>query len=103
MNREKILKYALDCIQECEFEVLYDKKTNTFMLEDLQQANLGNICNEHFNNLQEIIQRMSESYFYDYLLDTKILENRTSIKILEDSKNWLLGYCINNELLQIEI
>ncbi|WP_152632594.1 hypothetical protein [Aliarcobacter butzleri] len=52
-------------IEECEFSI-YQNKNNLFQIDDEQGTNLGDICSEEFNDLSEIIERLSDSYLVDY-------------------------------------
>lgn len=52
-------------INFCEFDI-YKTPYNYFRLFDLQKGNLGNIEEERFKNIIDIIDRISESYIEDY-------------------------------------
>lgn len=64
MENEDIM-YLINMIYECEFDILINEN-GTLSLEDLQNANLGNIEEEEFETITDICERMESTYFDDY-------------------------------------
>lgn len=53
-------------INECEFDVIANSDLTIFKVIDSQYGNLGDIENEEFKSLNEIINRLHDTYLVDY-------------------------------------
>ena len=53
-------------INECEFDVVANSDLTIFKAVDIQYANLGDIENEEFNSLNDVVNRLSDTYLVDY-------------------------------------
>lgn len=60
------LNECLFFINECEFDVIANKELTLFKVIDLLFGNLGDIESETFCSLNDIIERLSETYLIDY-------------------------------------
>lgn len=53
-------------INECEFDVIANKELNLFKVIDKQGIALGDIEEETFKSLNDVIERFHDSYLIDY-------------------------------------
>lgn len=56
---------SLMLINEVEFDLMYDEDSERYFLNDKQGANLGDIEDEDFENIEECLDRLTV-YFVDY-------------------------------------
>lgn len=77
-NKEKIVKFFRQILEVYDFQIIIDinqNLENVFRLNDIQKSNLGEIEQEEFLTLADIIERL-EIYHQDYIYTP--LENKQS-------------------------
>lgn len=83
-NKEKIVKFFREIIQQYNFQIMIDINKdleNVFRLIDIQNGNLGGIEQEEFSTLADVIERL-EIYHQDYVY-TPLEEKQNDNKKLE--------------------
>lgn len=63
-SKEEVLNYIINIFDLTDFDLAYDMVEDSYSLIDKQEANLGNIEQEQFNNLVDVINRL-ETYIDD--------------------------------------
>lgn len=99
MNKEKIIQFFRQIIDEYDFELIVDTNKNVFRLNDLQDGNLGNIEQEEFLTLADILDRL-EIYHQDYIY--RALENREDAGEIISKNDWdfVVKRYIESDLVQ---
>ena len=69
LKKRVILAHFLEMLDFYEFELYVDEQTNQFALSDNQHANLGDIEEDRFDTLLDVIDRM-EVYHNDYIYES---------------------------------
>jgi len=83
--KEKIVQFFRQIINEYDFELIVDTSKNVFRLNDIQGGNLGNIEQEEFHTLADIIDRL-EIYHQDYIY--RSLEDRENAGEIISKDDW---------------
>ena len=68
LKKRVVLAHFLEMLDFYEFELYVDEQTNQFALSDNQHANLGDIEEDRFDTLLDVIDRM-EVYHNDYIYE----------------------------------
>ena len=87
-KKEIIIDFFKQILNVYEFELLIAKNENSediFKLRDIQGGNLGQIQQDEFSTLAEVIERL-EVYHQDYIYES--LENRIYEKELIQKNDW---------------
>ena len=98
-NKEKIVKFFREIIQQYNFQIMIDINKdleNVFRLIDIQNGNLGGIEQEEFLSLADVIDRL-EIYHQDYIYSPLEIKRNNNEKIEKDDWDLVVKRYLEND------